>query len=302
MRLHARPVGDRLELLELDVEPVRDGIGARSDERVATCDVAPIDAGQAHGHPLARVGPLDVPVVHLHASHPHGSAGRLDTKEDGFARRCRTGETGVLLARVDPDTMPGGESPLRGVFARDDAWVSTGDLFRTDEDGDLWLVDPLAVLVKTQHGPVPPSHAARALQELEAVDLVVAYGVPAGLLAATTGRRSVISTESLALQAQVIDKDAPVIVEAVKAATGVEVTFEVLKGWSNWACMRSTLGTAHHLLGEQIDTGDWVPTDDDIDALCDRLAGGLGDPTVVRLDGCATAPRGELVALIGTRA
>ena len=124
-----------------------------------------------------------------------------------------------------------------------------------------------------------------------------AYGVPAGLLAATTGRRSVISTESLALQAQVIDKDAPVIVEAVKAATGVEVTFEVLKGWSNWACMRSTLGTAHHLLGEQIDTGDWVPTDDDIDALCDRLAGGLGDPTVVRLDGGATAPRGELVAL-----
>lgn len=123
------------------------------------------------------------------------------------------------------------------------------------------------------------------------------YGVPAGLLAATTGRRSVISTESLALQAQIIDKDAPVIVEAVKAATGVEVKFEVLKGWSNWSCLKSALGTAHHLLGEQVDTGEWVPTDTDLDDLCERLESGLGDQTVIRLDGGVTAPRGDLIAL-----
>lgn len=124
-----------------------------------------------------------------------------------------------------------------------------------------------------------------------------AYGVPAALLAATTGRRTVVSTESLALQSQIIDKDAPVIVAAVKAATGVSVDFQVLKGWSNWSCLRAALGTAHHLLGEQVDTGQWVPTDADIDALVERLEDGLGDQSPMRLDGGATIPRGDLVAL-----
>ncbi|WP_146839729.1 helicase C-terminal domain-containing protein [Cellulomonas hominis] len=124
------------------------------------------------------------------------------------------------------------------------------------------------------------------------------YGVPAGLLAATTGRRAVISTESLALQSQIIDKDAPVVVEAVKAATGVEVTFEVLKGWSNWSCIKAAIGTAHDLLGEMVDTGQWAPSDADLDLLIERLEDGLGDPTVMRLDGGATTTRGTLVALV----
>ena len=33
----------------------------------------------------------------------------------------------------------GNDIPLRGVFARDDAWMATGDLFRVDADGDLWF-------------------------------------------------------------------------------------------------------------------------------------------------------------------
>jgi len=125
----------------------------------------------------------------------------------------------------------------------------------------------------------------------------LSYLVPAALLAATTGKRSVVSTESLALQAQIIDKDAPRVVEAVKAATGVEVDVQVLKGWSNWACLRSTLGTAHHLLGQQVDTGSWVPSPSELHDLADQMQDALGDERDVPLDGGAKVPRRDLAAL-----
>lgn len=42
--------------------------------------------------------------------------------------------------------------PLRGVFSADDAWTSTGDLFRMDRDKDLWLVDAASAAITTAHG------------------------------------------------------------------------------------------------------------------------------------------------------
>ncbi len=103
--------------------------------------------------------------------------GQLLTGRDGFARRCGAGQTGMLLARVDAASVTAAESPLRGVFAAGDMWVSTGDLFRQDEDGELWLVDPVAALVRTADGRVPTSPAREALEGLDSVDLAVAYGV-----------------------------------------------------------------------------------------------------------------------------
>ena len=44
--------------------------------------------------------------------------------------------------------------PLRGVFARDDAWIVTGDLFRRDADGDYWLLDHIPAMIRTESGPV----------------------------------------------------------------------------------------------------------------------------------------------------
>ena len=40
-------------------------------------------------------------------------------------------------------------APLRGVFARDDAWRATGDLFQRDLDGDYWLVGDVRGLIRT---------------------------------------------------------------------------------------------------------------------------------------------------------
>jgi putative long chain acyl-CoA synthase len=105
-------------------------------------------------------------------------AGRLDTGDDGFAQECGPGQTGMLLARAQIGDASGGDAPLRGVFSRDDAWASTGDLFRADDRGALWLVDAVSALVHTADGVVAPSAVRLALEGLDAVDVAVAFGIP----------------------------------------------------------------------------------------------------------------------------
>ena len=104
-------------------------------------------------------------------------AGRLLIGAYGYAERCGVDEVGMLLARVRPGQQLSG-TPLRGVFERGDAWVETGDLFRFDADGDYWLVDAAADVIRTAAGPVFTLAIRDALGSLPAVDLAVAYGVP----------------------------------------------------------------------------------------------------------------------------
>jgi putative long chain acyl-CoA synthase len=93
----------------------------------------------------------------------------------GFVRRCGPDEVGLLLARARPtDTSV---TPMRGVFSRDDAWLSTGDLFRRDADGDHWRLDGVYDVIHTADGPVLAAPIRDALGDLAAVDLAVAYGL-----------------------------------------------------------------------------------------------------------------------------
>jgi putative long chain acyl-CoA synthase len=106
------------------------------------------------------------------------AAGGLVVGEGGFATECGVDEIGMLLARVRPsDTLS--VVPLRGVFAPEDAWVVTGDLFRRDADGDYWRVDGLGEVIRTREGAAFATAIRDALGELPGVDLAVAYGVPA---------------------------------------------------------------------------------------------------------------------------
>jgi len=95
---------------------------------------------------------------------------------DGFARRCGVDEVGMLLARVSP-TDQLSITPLRSLFAADDAWVVTGDLFRRDADGDYWRVDGVGDVIHTADGPVFSTPIRDALGDLDAVDLALAYGI-----------------------------------------------------------------------------------------------------------------------------
>jgi putative long chain acyl-CoA synthase len=105
-------------------------------------------------------------------------AGGLVLGSDGFAQACETDEVGMLLARVR-STDPLSVVPLRGVFAAEDAWLVTGDLFRRDGDGDYWRVDGAGDAIRTEAGPAFTTAIRDALAELPAVDLAVAYGVAA---------------------------------------------------------------------------------------------------------------------------
>jgi putative long chain acyl-CoA synthase len=120
-------------------------------------------------------------------------AGRLQTEDDGYVRECGRDEVGMLLSRIDPDRAAITESPLRGVFRRDDAWLATGDLFRRDGDGDFWLVDPVASLIPTERGVVAAGPIRNALGALDAVELAVVYGVPHG----DTGLCTVVAAVSV---------------------------------------------------------------------------------------------------------
>lgn len=85
----------------------------------------------------------------------------------------------------------------------------------------------------------------------------LAYLVPAALAAATDGTRTVVSTESLSLQAQIVDKDAPVAVRAVShSVPGSHVKVAVLKGWSNHACLPAARESAREILGAGADDMD----------------------------------------------
>ena len=106
----------------------------------------------------------------------------------GFVRRCAPGEPGVLLARArEIDTVA--TTPLRGVFAKEDSWLSTGDIFRQDDDGDYWRLDGAGDVIRTAHGAVYTAPIREALGELPAVDLAVAYGVRARRRPVAAGRR-----------------------------------------------------------------------------------------------------------------
>jgi putative long chain acyl-CoA synthase len=97
--------------------------------------------------------------------------------EDGLALPPREGEPGLLLARLRPDESTSAR-PLRGVFARGDAWLSSETLFTRDEDGDHWLYEAVPMLLDTAVGVVAPQQFANALCQLECVELATGYGLP----------------------------------------------------------------------------------------------------------------------------
>ena len=79
----------------------------------------------------------------------------------------------------------------------------------------------------------------------------LAYLAPAAY-AASMGERTVISTESLALQSQLVDKDAPVIQEASERITGYRPSVAVLKGFGNYSCSAKAVETAEEMLGQEL--------------------------------------------------
>jgi len=113
----------------------------------------------------------------------------------GHARRCRTGEAGLLIARVGP-THPGfgregkaGTDAVasfhRDVFGPKETWYSTGDLLRRDADGDYWYVDRTSHLIRGPHGWVSPREIEDVLYGIASIEYAVVYGLARASLPAS---------------------------------------------------------------------------------------------------------------------
>lgn len=79
------------------------------------------------------------------------------------------------------------------------------------------------------------------------------YLIPALHYAVSNDTKVVVSTATLALQHQIITKDAPLALQAVKSVTGATPRVEVLKGWQNYVCLHKLNG-GYDGLGEDLFT------------------------------------------------
>jgi putative long chain acyl-CoA synthase len=103
---------------------------------------------------------------------------RLVSDASGFAVPCQPGEVGLLVERIDRERGDLSGRSMRGLFEAGDAWISTRDLARIDEDGDYWLVDHVDDVIHTRGGALASLQVENVLaSEIDAIDAVAVYGV-----------------------------------------------------------------------------------------------------------------------------
>ena len=122
----------------------------------------------------------------------------------------------------------------------------------------------------------------------------LAYLIPAVVHAQATGRPAVVATATLALQAQIVDRDMPRLAQAVAPLLGRTPTYGLVKGRRNYLC-------AHKLQGGFPDDEDGLFEVGQVDQAASRLG-----QEVVRLRAWAevteSGDRDELVPGVSERA
>lgn len=109
--------------------------------------------------------------------------GEVVRDSHGRAMRVSAGRAGMLVARLSAraaERAASGASAgrlLRGLFAEGDTWLATGDLARYDEDGDFWLVDRIADVIRSAEGPIPSRPIEETLYDLPEVAVAVVHGL-----------------------------------------------------------------------------------------------------------------------------
>lgn len=93
----------------------------------------------------------------------------------------------------------------------------------------------------------------------------LAYLVPALAHAMSSGRPAVVATATLALQSQIVDRDLPVLADALAPVLGSAPTFALVKGRANYVCVHKLAG------GYPDEPADGLLSVDAVDAGAGRL-------------------------------
>ena len=78
--------------------------------------------------------------------------GRIRTGTDGYAVRATPGQVGQLFVDASGKVFAANDIPVRGLFAPDDTWMATDDLFRVDADGDFWFEGSVPASAQSSDG------------------------------------------------------------------------------------------------------------------------------------------------------
>ena len=110
--------------------------------------------------------------------------------ENGFLQHCKPGEVGEAIGMIIdiPDVVGGRfegytsaeateKKILRNVFKEGDAWWSSGDLLRYDEDGYCWFVDRMGDTFRWNSENVSTTEVTDALGDFPGLDAITIYGV-----------------------------------------------------------------------------------------------------------------------------
>ncbi len=110
--------------------------------------------------------------------------------ENGFMQLCDVNEPGEAIGMIIdyPDIVAGRfegytskdateKKILRNVFRQGDAWWSSGDLLRCDEDGYCWFVDRIGDTFRWKSENVSTTEVADALGDFPGLDAITVYGV-----------------------------------------------------------------------------------------------------------------------------
>ena len=134
--------------------------------------------------------------------------------ENGFCIRCGVNEPGEAIGKVQNDPANAGsrfegytsaaeteKKILRHVFAKDDAWVRTGDLMRRDEKGFFYFVDRVGDTFRWKGENVASSEVAQVLCAFEGILHASVYGVAIPGTEGRAGMAAIVCAGALDLAA-----------------------------------------------------------------------------------------------------
>src|SRR5690606_28166698 len=109
-----------------------------------------------------------------------------------------------------------------------------------------------------------------------------AYLIPAIVHARETGSPVVVATATLALQAQLVRRDLPALMDALEPKLGRRPTFAIYKGRGNYACLHRVRDGVPDDQGTLVDAPPTGPLGEQVLALRDWIneqaeSGGEGD-------------------------